>query len=113
MWRGPQWSQSEGGPRAHAAVASLVPKRSRPVAHVEGASVVIKRRRPPDPCGGGLGDSKAERAPYVAVGLVVSKQRRPPRPCGGGLGGPKAKEAPAPIRRWPPWSPNGGDPSRY
>ena len=44
---GPPWSQSEGGPLAHAV----------------GASVVPKRRRPPRPCGGGLGDPKAKEAP--------------------------------------------------
>ena len=44
MRRGPRWSQSEGGPLADAAEASLVPKR----------------RRSPRPCGGGLGGPKAK-----------------------------------------------------
>ena len=47
MLQGPWWSQSEGGP----------------LAHVAGASVVPKRRRPPCPCGGGLGGPKAKEAP--------------------------------------------------
>ena len=46
MRRGPRWSPSERGPLAHAA----------------GASVVPKRRRPPRPCGGGLGGPKAKEA---------------------------------------------------
>ena len=45
--RGPWWSGSGGGPIAHAA----------------GASVVPKRRRPPRPCGRGLGGPKAKQAP--------------------------------------------------
>ena len=80
---GPRWSQSEGGPLAHAVEASVVPKR----------------RRPPRPCGGGLGAPKAKEAPSP-----IPKRRRPPRPCGGGLGGPKAKEAPSPMRWGPAWS---------
>ena len=44
---GPRWSQNEGGPRAHAV----------------GALVVPKRRRPPRPCGGGLGGPKMKEAP--------------------------------------------------
>ena len=55
MRRGSQWSQSKGGPLAHEA----------------GASVVPKRRRPPRPCVGGLGGSKTEEAP--------SPMRRGPR----------------------------------
>ena len=54
-WRGPQWSQSEGGPLALAT----------------GALVDPKRRRPPRFIGGGLGDPKAKEAP--------SPQRRGPR----------------------------------
>ena len=30
MWRGPRWSQREGGPLAHAAGATVVRKRWRP-----------------------------------------------------------------------------------
>ena len=44
---GPRWSQSEGGPHAHAVGASVVPKRWR-----------LQR-----PCGGGLGGPKAKEAP--------------------------------------------------
>ena len=48
MQRGPQCSQSEGGPRANAAGASMIPKQ----------------RRPPRPCGGGgLNDPNAKEAP--------------------------------------------------
>ena len=47
MRRGPRWPQSEG----------------RPLAHAAGASVVPKRERPPRPCGGGLGGPKAKEAP--------------------------------------------------
>ena len=53
--RGPRWSQSQRGPLAPAA----------------GASVVPKRRRPPRLNGGGLGDPRAKEAP--------SPQRRGPR----------------------------------
>ena len=53
--RGPQWSQSGGGPLVSAA----------------GASVIPKRKRPHRLNGGGLGDSKAKEAP--------SPQRRGPR----------------------------------
>ena len=116
MRRGPRWSQSEGGPLAHAA----------------GAPVVPKRRRPPRPCGGGRSDPKAKeasspmrRGPRLsqseggplthAVGAsVVPKRRRPPHeapsPRGGGLGGPKAKEASSPMRRQPRWSQSEGGP---
>ena len=53
--RGPRWSQSEGGPLASAAGASMVPKR----------------KRPPRLSGGGLDGPKAKKAP--------SPQRRGPR----------------------------------
>ena len=55
---GPRWSQSEGGTLAHAA----------------GASVVPKRRRPPRPCSGRLDGPKAEgpRA-HAAGGSVIPK----------------------------------------
>ena len=87
---GPRWSQSEGGPLAHAV----------------GASVVPKRRRPPRPRGGGLGGPKAKEAPtptrcgpqwsqseggphaQVVWPPVFPKRRTPPRPCVGGPGGP-------------------------
>ena len=49
MRRGPRWSQSERGPHAHAAGASVIPKRRRPPRPCDGASVVPKRRRPPRP----------------------------------------------------------------
>ena len=81
MQRGPQCSQSEGGPLAHAAGAPLIPKR----------------RRPPGPCGGGLSVPKAKEAP--------SPVRRGPRWSQGG-GGPRAHAAGAPLipkrRRTPP-----------
>ena len=117
--RGPRWSESERGPLASAA----------------GASVVPKRRRPPRLSGGGLGDPKAKKAPSPqrrgsrwsqreggplasAEGtLVIPKLQRPPRLSrrglsgptakeapslsGGGLGDPKAKEAPPSQRRGP------------
>ena len=87
---GPPWSQSEGGRLAHAA----------------GASVVPKRWGPPRPCGGGLGDPKAKE-----VGaLVIPKRRRPPRPRRGALSDPKAKEAPSPMRWGPRWSQSQGGP---
>ena len=57
MRQGPQWSQCEGGPLAHAAAAS----------------VVSKRRRPPRPYGGDLGDLIAKEAP--------SPMRRGPQCC--------------------------------
>ena len=47
MRHGHWWSQSEGGPLAHAA----------------GASVVPKPWRPPRPCGGGLAGPKEKEAP--------------------------------------------------
>ena len=47
MARAVEAPQSEGGPRANGAGASVVPKRSRPT------------RR----CGGGLGGPKAKEAP--------------------------------------------------
>ena len=55
MRRGTRWSQSGGGPLAHAAGASVLPNRGRP----------------PHPCGEGLGGPKAEEAP--------SPMRRGPR----------------------------------
>ena len=96
MRRGPRWSPSGGGPLAHAAQASVVPKR----------------RRTPRPCGTGPdGPNTKEASPplrrgrcqsqsetgslaHEVGGSVVPKRKRPPRPCGRGLGGPKAKEAP-------------------
>ena len=45
--RGLWWSQSEGGPHAHAM----------------GASMIQTRRRHPRPCLGGLGAPKAKEAP--------------------------------------------------
>ena len=45
--RGPRWSQSEGGPRAHAT----------------GASMIQTRKRPPCQRGEGLGGPKAKEAP--------------------------------------------------
>ena len=47
MRRGTRWFQSEGGPLAHAA----------------GASVVPKWKRRPRPCSGGLGGPEVEEAP--------------------------------------------------
>ena len=47
MWWGPRWSHSRGGPLAHAAGASEVPKRNDPLCA----------------CGGGLGGPKAEETP--------------------------------------------------
>ena len=47
MLQGPRWSQSEGGPLAHAVGAAMVPKG----------------RRPSRPCGGGLGGPKMGEAP--------------------------------------------------
>ena len=102
---GPRWSQSEGGPLAHAV----------------GALVVPKRRRPPRPRGGGLGGPKAKEAlspmrrgpprpsgvpsptgwgpwwcqseggplAHVVGASVVPKRRRPPGPRVGGLGDPR------------------------
>ena len=69
--RGPRWSQSEGGPLASAAGASVVPKPKRPLASAAGASMVPKRKRPPRLSGGGLDGPKANKAP--------SPQRRGPR----------------------------------
>ena len=63
MRQGPQFSQSEGGPLAHAAWAPVVPKR----------------RRPPRPCGKGLSGPKAKEVP--------SPMRRGPR-CSSSEGGP-------------------------
>ena len=48
---------------AHAAVASVVPKRRRPPAHAAGAWLIAKQRRPPRQCGGDLGGPKAKEAP--------------------------------------------------
>ena len=80
----PRWSQSKGGPLAHA----------------EGASVVSKRRRSPRPSGGAsVVQSEGGPLAHAAGAPPVPKRRRPPRPCGGGLGGPKVKEALLPMRR--------------
>ena len=122
MGRVPRWSQNSGGILAHAA----------------GASVVPKRRTPRHPCGGGLGDRRpwgagfggpqADQAPspmrrgprwtqsgrgplaHGAEASVVPKRRRPPRPRGVSLGGPKTEGAAAPMRRGPRWSQSGGRP---
>ena len=90
MRRRPRWSQNGGGPLAHAA----------------GASVIPKQKRPPCTCGGGIGGHKMEEAPshmrrgpqwsqngggplaHAARGSVVQKRRRPPCTCGGDIGGP-------------------------
>ena len=72
MGPGPRWSQSEGGPLAHAAGASMVPKR----------------RRPPRRWGGGLGVRKAKEAPLpMRPGLRWSQSE----------GGPLAHAAGAPV----------------
>ena len=63
MRQGPEWSQSGGGPLAHVAGASVVPKQKRPLAHVAGASVVAKRKKPPRPRGGGPLGPKVSEAP--------------------------------------------------
>ena len=49
MRRGLEWPQGEGGPPAHAAAASVVPKGERPMR----------------PSGGGLGGPKAKEAPSL------------------------------------------------
>ena len=111
MRQGPPWYQSGGGPRPHAA----------------GASVVPKGKEAPPPCGGGLASPNAEEAhtpmqrgprwsqsgkkplaheayaspvpmrrrpqAHVVGASVVPKRWRPPGPCGGGLSGPKVEEA--------------------
>ena len=93
MWRGPRWSESEGGPRAH----------------VAGASLVRKRKRPPRPFGGGLlGRQSEETPPDIEGASVVVKRERPPHPCGGVLGGPKTEEDTLPLRWAPRWSQSGG-----
>ena len=57
-----RWSQSEGGPRAH----------------VAGASVLQKRKRPPRPCDGGLGDPNMQ-SPFVkAAGSRGSQSKGSP-----------------------------------
>ena len=101
MRRGPRWSQSEGGPLAHAVGAKAKeapsPMRWGP-----------KPRRPPRPCGGG--QSQGGPRAHAAGASLVPKRRRSLRPCGGGLGGPKVEEAPSPVRRGPRWSQSGRDP---
>ena len=49
MQQGPPWFESEGGPRAHAAGASMTPTRRRPA--------------PPRRCCGGLDDPNAREGP--------------------------------------------------
>ena len=98
---GPRLSQSEGGPLAHAGVASLKAKEAPspmrrgprwsqseggPLAHVTGTPVVPKRRAPPRPCSGGLGDSKAKDPP--------SPMRLGPRPGGATITGPDGTPPP-------------------
>ena len=75
---GPGWSQSKGGPLAHAAGAPVVSKRGRPLCPAAGASVIPKRRRPARPCGGGPGGVSSY--PHV---VSPSPKRRGQ----GGLGG--------------------------
>ena len=104
------------------------PSGRDPLAHAAQASVVPKRRRPPRPFGGGLGGQKKVQAPlpmrrgpwwsqngggpraHVAGASVGPKRRTPRLPCGGVLGGPEADEAPSPMRRRPRWSQSGGSP---
>ena len=87
---GPWWSQSEGGPHAHAVGAPVVPKRSMPTRPHGGDIGGPKAKEAPSPTRWGPRWSQSEGGPLAhALGAsVVPKQRRPPRPCGGGVGGP-------------------------
>ena len=114
----PRWSQIEGGLLAQSKGGGLGGAK----AHAAGASVVPKRRRPPRPCGGGLGDPKAKEVPspmcrgprWSQSGGGPLAHEGGPR-CEGGplphavLGGPKAKEAPSPMRHGSRWSQSKGE----
>ena len=93
--RGPRWSQSERGPLASAAGASMVPKP----------------RRPHRLSGAGLNGAQSGGGPpaSAAGASVIRKRRRPPGLSGGGLGGLKAKETPSPQWQGAWWSQSQGD----
>ena len=90
MWRGPPWSQSEGGSHALAERALVVPKRRTPRAHVAGASMVPNEKSPPPPATAAGASVVPNQGSFLTNALC--------------LDGPKATEAPAPTWREPRWS---------
>ena len=90
LQRGAEWSQSEGGPHAHAIRRSMIQTR----------------RLAPAPLERGPWCSQSKGGPHALVegSLVDPKQMWPPRPCGGGLGDPNTMDAPAHLRRGLGWS---------
>ena len=95
MWHGPQWSQSEGGPLAHAAMALVVPKQ----------------RRPPHPCGGGPRGPKAKEAPGpMWQGPRWSQSEGGPLAQGRGPRWSQSEGGPLAMRPGPPWSHSEGGP---
>ena len=93
MRRGSLWSQSEGGPLAHAAGASVFPKRRRPPRPCSGCLGGPKAKEAPSPRGGGLGYPKAKEArlPIRQGPWWSQSEGSPLAHAGGGGGCPKAK----------------------
>ena len=95
MWCGPQWSQSEGGPLAHAVGAPVVPAKKAPSPKV---GLGGPTRRPTHEWGSWWSQSEGGPSPMRWGPPWSQSEGGLPHPCSGGLGGPKAKEAPTPMR---------------
>ena len=94
MQWGPRWSQSEGGPLAHALGAPSSQTKEAPSPMQWGPLVVAKRKAPsPTRWWPGWSQSEGGLHAHVVGASQVPKRRRPPRPCAALVvpkGGPHA-----------------------
>ena len=88
LQRGPGWSQSEGGPRAHAAGALVVKKAKEAPGQHDGGLAALNAKEAPVPMRRGPRWSKCKGSPRPT--------RRVPR-CSQRGGGPRAHAAGASV----------------